>query len=1530
MLLHIIYRLWDLLLQSLLILLFFAVILISAIFIFIQTEYAKNAIADHVEMNFNNYFQGNISIGSLDGLLPFQITITDLELTHNDGVSNETLLEIDAVTINPGLWDLLFKKVRLNNLLIENPSIYLNAANDSEYTIKHAFSPLQENSEFKSLLYREDNQLIDFFAPALKISSGRIHVDRFLNMPKQVKIPEPFSAYGIDLIMRLEITEAQKYLDIDTFIIDVPELKASPISVAGQAFSDGNFLELNQISLTTKKSTLLLSSLMEGINLSHYDLNKQIEKAYYDVELSSSTIYMDEFSEILLNVPNIDIPINYSGKVSGFFNDIIFSDMKVNSGESEILFSGKLEGLIGKSPLSYRAALEHLNFTENELNAISNAAIDFPFTDWNKMHFQGDIIGNSDSTGFDINIDLPSGSMNLNAWINISEHWKYAGSLIADSIDVSEFPSLNLANSNIELNTIFNGQGIDPEIAEFSLDINIADSYYNHYVIQDLQAKFHYDKGILYPNFSYEQGITLITGSGSIDFAQENPIYDFSGEASLFDLSDYIKIDMIPETSLNFEYDFNARGENVDQIYGRANLDIFESRVNGDTLQPHQLYFDIDQPDNPQRTLRFTSTIFDMFVVGDIQPTKIMDSGKHWGNYFQGRITEEILLDSVKTQDKITEIKDHDLNLDINLELKSIELLKKYFPSIPAIASNANAQFNINASENVFLISGGVNDHQARFNEYNFEEPEIMVTAHFRNGLDLKDFSSLDIESKFQKVTVGEFLLQDINSVFSMRQDTIRASHNIGNMGKNNMFSAEIVGILDSLSVTAIIKKMELGKPGYFWAIPDEPIITYNSEQKFIIDNASFVNGEQEIDIYGVFSSSPEDSMNYSLENIDLNRISSLINGRINFQGKLNAELYTKSLKLQPSFHGGIFIDRFSIDERVVGDIDLTSTFNTELRRFDTRLAIQTDSIKYSSYLSGNDNIGQNILLDGYFMPPNLDSPQDTLFYFDADFKEIDLWVLPYIATGIFETVEGRGDGTGELSGNLDDYYFYADLYAHEAYVKPIFFNTDYNISGRVELDRNKGVLLDSLTVRDQARGSGKLYGGVEFNDFQAERPLNITLELNSLTFLNNTYEPDAYFYGNVGGTGIVNVTGSNLSPYVRTIEPVRTTPRSRLSIPLLNETRVDAQGRSINFVEDFKDVGKHRNEIQVAEIIRSLDRGFAEVFQLDLQFIASDNNIMQLVFDPVTGEIMNAEGSGRVRIILEDEDLQMFGGFDITSGYYQFVGGDIFTRRFNLLEGGSIRWDEDPVNARLDITAAYRSRPNINSLLTQTSDDQPQRVPVDLLLDITGTIENIENDFYFEFPNSVDASQNAAILALLNSDEQKLLQATSLLFTGGFISVGSVGAGQNQAFGSNMQNRTAQVGISHLLSNQINTLLNSNLGNLDVDFNLSGFDQADLGIALRLFDDRLVIHREGLVAGEQADIGDVGAKYHINNALSVELFHRKDPIPIVGTRDHLESVNGVSLEAQMQFNTWKQFKQKIFGTITGFFGRKSEEDEET
>jgi hypothetical protein len=338
------------------------------------------------------------------------------------------------------------------------------------------------------------------------------------------------------------------------------------------------------------------------------------------------------------------------------------------------------------------------------------------------------------------------------------------------------------------------------------------------------------------------------------------------------------------------------------------------------------------------------------------------------------------------------------------------------------------------------------------------------------------------------------------------------------------------------------------------------------------------------------------------------------------------------------------------------------------------------------------------------------------------------------------------------------------------------------------------------------------------------------------------------------------------------------------------------------------------------------------------------------LLFDPVLGEILTAQGTGQLRLTMQDQDVQMFGQYTINDGNYQFVTGEIISRDLELEPGGTIVWEGPPDNARLDISAIYNARPDISTLSGAVgSDDQnngTQQVPVELIVEINGTLNSVENNYYFRLPTSLDLSSTSTLQYTINQinrdEQQKLLQATSILFTGEFIPTqgatsGTASLSQSLTRGSTVLNPllSNQV-ISPLLSNQINALLNSDVSRLDIDFNLNADYQVDLGIALRLYNDRLILRREGLITGGGSQstledrIGDLNATYRIRRGLSLTAFHRQDQVLSNYTSssqagDVTPSVDGVGLEANLQFNTWTELFSKIRRLFTG--KKKSDAD---
>jgi hypothetical protein len=107
-----------------------------------------------------------------------------------------------------------------------------------------------------------------------------------------------------------------------------------------------------------------------------------------------------------------------------------------------------------------------------------------------------------------------------------------------------------------------------------------------------------------------------------------------------------------------------------------------------------------------------------------------------------------------------------------------------------------------------------------------------------------------------------------------------------------------------------------------------------------------------------------------------------------------------------------------------------------------------------------------------------------------------------------------------------------------------------------------------------------------------------------------------------------------------------------------------------------------------------------------------------------------------------------------------------------------------------------------------------------------------------------------------------------------------------------------------------------------------------DLAVALRLYNDRIILSREGQITGSQSNIGDLGATYRINQTLSVTAFHRQDPTfsnySSTEESSQAQDINGVGLEAEVSFNSWNEFFKRLTNPFKKLFGIKDKEEELT
>jgi hypothetical protein len=342
----------------------------------------------------------------------------------------------------------------------------------------------------------------------------------------------------------------------------------------------------------------------------------------------------------------------------------------------------------------------------------------------------------------------------------------------------------------------------------------------------------------------------------------------------------------------------------------------------------------------------------------------------------------------------------------------------------------------------------------------------------------------------------------------------------------------------------------------------------------------------------------------------------------------------------------------------------------------------------------------------------------------------------------------------------------------------------------------------------------------------------------------------------------------------------------------------------------------------------------FIDGLEIDINVIAPEGSTVNLVFDPLIGDVVTAVGSGRVQLQQQEGEFLTYGQFNVTGGDYLFTAGEVFVRRFTI-DSGTLTWDGDPINAQLDIDAAYRTRASTRGLPSET--ESTGRIPVVINLDITGRVETPQVDLSLALARD-DRGQlvgTQTLDAILNQPDATTEYATSVLLTNTFLlTTSSASQPAGESGGSNRLatagNQLAFNSVSQLVASQLNRYLSAALPNVDVNFGLQGEDPEDLdviyGVALRLLDERLIIRGEGVYTGDDPDDpqtaaslgpqGEFVVEVRLSRRVSAEVFFRRQGDDLA--REALTQTAGVGLSYQSEFSTWKELYDRLFGWLRG------------
>jgi len=1530
----------------------FLIIVSGILYGVLQLPSTKNYIANRVEQSFNEDRKAVLEIGELTGHIPFSFSISNVRL-YTDSSRTKTIFEADSANSSIDLRGWLSNQLILPSLIIEEPSIIIDFEENYGMLLSKEGSKSTVVQDSVSNLERD----VSFLLPSIRLMNGSIKLQNVPETDTPLLNSRNFTLDDLTVEAFLEYSSTQRFIDIESLSFQVPEASINRVNIFGQIFNDDQFLEFNAFNVSTANNAVRLSAEIDGLNLLKSDIMGQLEDARFSVSVDELVTYPKNLRQLVSDFPDIEQQIYSTISANGTLDSVTVDNAYFLVGNSQMEGYGGFSPKTQSKELLFSVGIESLALDTTELYSWLPDVNRVQLKTIAESDVRGVIDGTMDQVKGDVQLTSKRGFLAISSNVHLGDSMSIElGGTVAD-LDIGGLIQENLTNTRLSGEFELLTNSLTPKKAIGEISVSFVDGAINAFDFDSLKLESTWDRGEIYPEYSLVSKSAYLNGSGKIGISDSLSMVQLNGTARRLDVKSLTNVSQFSNALVDLNYNLSASGSDIENAFGQLTVDFPNTVIEDDTLKIHQVYADYNSTIGDEKSIRLTSTALDVSVDGVFDPENTLKLISEWSKVVSDRIEDEILLSNETGVDTVL-ISTGNESIQVDFNLKDLDLLREYFPSIPDFESNISATSNINLSGERILFNANLVDSSITYQNYRADSLAVQFTGSFRKDEPLKSFSSLQVLANAKRfssdfVESGEFDLS-----FLMNDDSINVQNRVNSIAGENDFYLNGFAQLTDTTIKMVIDSLSMGSDQYEWQSIAEPTLTYSKGGSLEFEEFEFRNGFESLNFEGVFSDQPEDSVSYTIRNVDLERISDLISGRINFSGILDADLTTKSLTRIPTIQGGIDIDAFSIDDRVVGDVQATSLFNSEFDRFDTRISVSTDSAKYPDYFTRSERMGQNITFDGYILAPvDGEIPEvDSLFFFDLDFESIDLWVLPFIAPRVFTEMSGVASGGGSVWGNLEDFDFSVnyDIGMDDAvFFRPRFLDTYYFGLGSITLNRENGLIFHDMFIIDPSGGSANLNGTYDLGSLGRVHDMNLTLEMDEFHFLNNAFDPEAAFFGDAYGSTTLRMTGTNLNPILTTQTPVVISDFSRIGIPLLEETEFDEDNRFIRFVDSFEFQSSNLVEGNTQTITAAneeeedaFDRTFVERFTLDLQFVAQNPMEVQLIFDPVTGDQIEAEGIGRLAIRLEDEQLSMFGQFDISGGTYQFVSGEIFTRRFNLEPGGTIVWEGAPANANLDLNAIYQARPDINTLTQARSNldsETSQRVPVELVLNVGGSLTAIENDFFFRLPNNFETLQNSAlntqIAALNRNEDEKLIQAASFLLMGDFIPSSTASSDATNSLTSNFSGSGAVLNpllssqvISPLLSNQINSLLRSDVGSLDIDFNLNTYNNVDLAVALRLYNDRIILSREGQITGSQSNIGDIGATYRINQTLSVTAFHRQDPTfsNIAGGEEsqQAQDINGVGFEAEVSFNSWQEFFRRLTSPFRKLFGKKEESNE--
>lgn len=1106
------------------------------------------------------------------------------------------------------------------------------------------------------------------------------------------------------------------------------------------------------------------------------DINDYVEKTVMDARFKNAQVNSDDIAYFAPDLSTWHRQATIGGHFTGTVSDFKIANFFLRTSTNTYV-SGNLvmKGLpdVDKTSINLTNAVVQTNNSEiSFLYPPLKTLTDPNMAALGNVRFLGDVSGTLVNYNINGTLSTLLGGIYTKLTLSFPHTGEpvYKGHIETQQFNLGKFISADNIG-NIGFAGDIDGYSFALSKIKTSINGKFSSLEFNNYKYTNLTFNGAIQKGKFDGDFKADDPNFDLTSHVAIDLTGQKPAVNILGDLEVANLK------ALNFTNADFQltglFDLNFQGRNIDEFVGSAKLLNATLKHDSSRLDFDSLAVTANLDSAGRKVLNVSSNQFDINVVGE--EYKILDLPTSFQTFLSHYYPAYINPPDVPAQNQ---------HFAVTINTRDFDKYARLIDSNLSGLNNAHIVGRINTEDTGFTLLAQIPG--AKYGKYRVEDAEIKGVG---------DYDTLTLNGNIGRIYVSDSLYFPNSTVnikssndFSMVHVSTSANTTLNDAQLNaNVFTLPDGVHIDFEPSSFVLndKKWDLEKEGELIIKKD-----YASAS-----NVKFTQGFQEISVET--DKNNVNNLVVKLKNVNIGDITPLFTNRPRMEGVANGNVYLRDFFNKFTADGDLQAEQFRLDDDSVGVVKIIAGYSNETGK-------ATWDIK-----SNNENYNFNIT-GSYNTKDSANSPLSVTTHLNN--TKVNL--LNEFLGDIFGNITGLATGDLQTFGNPNALQFAGKVTLRNAGLTVKYTQVRYTVDSAVIDFRNDGIDFGEFKVYDTNRRMGTVRGMLYEKGFKNMR-FDFYMNTDKLLLLDTKPRDNQQFYGKAIGRGSLSFTGPEEDMRMTITGEVNDT--THIFIPITN----GKESSEVDFIR-FKQYGK--------EIIKPKENSR---LSMDLDLTANNNAQIDVILDPLTGDVIKATGNGRMHIKMPaNGNLTMNGRYNIEQGKYDFNFQSLIKKPFDLPPDANsyIEWTGDPYNANINIRAQYTARNvSINDLIGNGayqiagSAVQGYRGDVYVYADLTQKLTKPNIDFKLGFPPespiSNDQSFKLFLKKLDSQPDEKLKQVTWLIVFGTFAPYGQgVGGGNNDILVRSASINT----ISAKVSEEINKMVAGVLAKSGLQFTVS------------------------------------------------------------------------------------------------------------